>query len=597
MEPTKKRKVDAEGRSFQEKWTNDYFFVEVKGKPVCLVCGNALAVMKKANLERHYSSKHAKLSELGGQMRLDKIRTLLQNLESRPATSRPPGDSDSVIQTSYVVSELIAKKLRPHVEGEFVKECLVAAAELLAPEKVRLFQSVSLSRRTVSDRITDLAQDIEKTLKDSAAEFQFFSLACDGTMDITSTAQLAIFVRGITAEFVTREELLSLEAMHSNTGGEDLFERLVLSMKKLELTFEKLSGLTTDGAPAMVDSQKGLIAFVKKELNRLSLDPSDLITCHCIIRQESFCAQSSRLSSVMSTVVACINFVKSRGFNSCPFKELLNDLVSEYGDLVYHCEVQWLSRGNTLKRFYELRSEVKQFMEMKGKPVRELSDRQWLCDLAFMVDITRYLSELTAQLQCPKQLLSTLFSNMESFEAKLRLWKVQLERNNMVYFPTLEEQKPSTTLEYAGECEKLIEAFMERFKDVKSKEMELSIFATPFSVEPADVPDNLQHEIIQLQSNDELKARFSHLPLLEFYQRFISNDEFPTLRRHALKYASVFGTTYCCEQVFSKLTIAKSRLRSRLIDTNLEKQLRVATSSIPANITRLIKEKQFQPSH
>jgi hypothetical protein len=59
----------------------------------------------------------------------------------------------------------------------------------------------------------------------------------------------------------------------------------------------------------------------------------------------------------------------------------------------------------------------------------------------------------------------------------------------------------------------------------------------------------------------------------------------------------MFGTTYCYEQFFSKLTIAKSRLRSRLTDANLEKQLRVATSSIPADITRLTKEKQYQPSH
>jgi hypothetical protein len=59
-----KKKVDAECRSFHDKWTNDYFFVEVKGKPVCLVCGDALAVLKKNNLERHYSSKHAKLNEL-----------------------------------------------------------------------------------------------------------------------------------------------------------------------------------------------------------------------------------------------------------------------------------------------------------------------------------------------------------------------------------------------------------------------------------------------------------------------------------------------------------------------------------------------------
>lgn len=598
MASIKKRKVDAECRSFQEKWTHDYFFVEVKGKPVCLVCGDALAVMKKANLERHCSTKHAKLNELGGQMRLDKIKALQQSLKSQQVVfTKLRGDNDNVIQASYVVSELIAKKLRPHVEGEFVKECMVAAAELIAPDKVKLFQSVSLSRRTISDRITDLAQDIKNTLKGSAEDFQFFSLACDETTDITNTAQLAVFVRGINAEFDTREELLSLEAMHGTTTGEDLYERLVLSMKKLELTFEKLSGLTTDGAPAMVGSQKGLIAFVKKEMNRLSLDPSDLIICHCIIHQESLCAQSLRLDNVMSTVVSCINFIKSRGLNSRQFKEFLNDLDSEYGDLVYHCEVRWLSRGNMLMRFYELRDEVKQFMEMKGKPVRELSNSKWLCDLAFMVDITKYMSELNVKLQGPNQLLSSLLSNVKSFEAKLKLWKVQLERNNTVHFPTLEGQKPSTTLEYAGECAKLIDAFNERFKDVKSKQIELNIFATPFNVEPADVPDNLQHEIILLQTNVELKARYNNLPLLEFYKRYIRNDEFPILRRHALKYASVFGTTYCCEQFFSKLTIAKNRLRSRLTDVNLENQLRVATSSISANITRLSKDRQFQPSH
>ena len=117
--------------------------------------------------------------------------------------------SDKIILASYVVSQLIAQKLRPHVEGEFVKECMVATAELLVPEKVKLFQSVSLSCRTVSDRIIDLSQDIEKTLNNAARDLQFFSLACNETTDITNTAQLAVFVRGITAEFDTREELLS----------------------------------------------------------------------------------------------------------------------------------------------------------------------------------------------------------------------------------------------------------------------------------------------------------------------------------------------------------------------------------------------------
>nr|KAF6469739.1 hypothetical protein HJG59_011115 [Molossus molossus] len=167
----------------------------------------------------------------------------------------------------------------------------------------------------------------------------------------------------------------------------------------------------------------------------------------------------------------------------------------------------------------------------------------------------------------------------------------------MVRFPTLEGQKPSMTLECAGECVKLIEAFNERFKDVKSKQVELNIFATLFNVEPPDVPNKLQHAVIQPQSNDELEARYNNLPLFEFYKCSISNEEFPTLRILALKYASVFGTTYCCEQFFSKLTIAKSQLRSRLTNANLEKQLRVATSSVPAHITRLATEKQLQPSH
>lgn len=115
---------------------------------------------------------------------------------------------------------------------------------------------------------------------------------CDETTDITNTAQLAIFVRGITAEFGTSEELLSIQAMHSTTKGEDLFKQVVLAMNKFELPFEKLSGLATDGTPAMLGTQKGLTALVKKEISCLSLNPSDLVVCHCIIHQESLCARS-----------------------------------------------------------------------------------------------------------------------------------------------------------------------------------------------------------------------------------------------------------------------------------------------------------------
>ena len=180
---------------------------------------------------------------------------------------------------------------------------------------------------------------------------------------------------------------------------------------------------------------------------------------------------------------------------------------------------------------------------------------------------------------------------------KLRLLQGQLERGNTVHFPTLQEQKPDVTTEYAGECAKLIQAFDERFHDVKNIQKELDVFATPFNVQPSDVPDNLQMEIIDLQNNNELKAKYHNLSLLDFYKLYVRAEDFPILRRHALKFASLFGTTYRCEQFFSKLTLAKTRFRSRLTDSNLENQLRVASSSLPADIRRLAREKQFQPSH
>ena len=54
MATNKKRKVDTESRTFQEKWTIDYFFTQINEKPVCLLCSESVSVMKEYNVRRHY---------------------------------------------------------------------------------------------------------------------------------------------------------------------------------------------------------------------------------------------------------------------------------------------------------------------------------------------------------------------------------------------------------------------------------------------------------------------------------------------------------------------------------------------------------------
>ncbi|XP_062853955.1 general transcription factor II-I repeat domain-containing protein 2-like [Trichomycterus rosablanca] len=96
---SKRRKVDDECRVFQEKRTTDFFFVEVKGKPVCLICGESLAVLKKNNIERHHTTKHAKYSTLQGSERAEKIKVLKHNLIAQQTSfTRPRKELDSVTE-------------------------------------------------------------------------------------------------------------------------------------------------------------------------------------------------------------------------------------------------------------------------------------------------------------------------------------------------------------------------------------------------------------------------------------------------------------------------------------------------------------------
>ena len=172
--------------------------------------------------------------------------------------------NDDVLTVSYEVSELIAKKHKPYDDGAWAKKLLVKAAEKLAPKSVHLYQKLSLSRPTVCERIKEMGQDIEDNLKKRAEKFVNFSLCLDETTDIKNTVQLAILFRGVTSDFQIDENLLSLESMHKTTRGEDLLQKLLQSLGKFDLPLDKLCGVATDGAPAMVGKHKGVVSLRRK---------------------------------------------------------------------------------------------------------------------------------------------------------------------------------------------------------------------------------------------------------------------------------------------------------------------------------------------
>lgn len=78
----------------------------------------------------------------------------------------------------------------------------------------------------------------------------------------------------------------------------------------------------------------------------------------------------------------------------CQFQQFLY-IQSEYGDLMSHKDVRWLSWGSTLQRFLSHSWEIsRQYLAEMGQPMQEMSDTEWMADFAFMVEITEHLNSL-----------------------------------------------------------------------------------------------------------------------------------------------------------------------------------------------------------
>lgn len=440
----KKRKVDAECRIFNKNWTAKYLFTEVGGKAVCLVCGEQIAVFKDYNLSRHYQTKHAeKYKNLTDDERTRTLEALLAKLQTQQGfftklhTSR-----DAATKTSFVISHKIAKNSKPFAEGEFVKECLVDSAALICPEKKAAFEQVPLSRRTVARRIEDIAGNLELQLQREVPSFDFFSLALNESCDVRDTAQLLVFVRGIAPDFKITEELAAMRSLKGMTTGSDLFTEVNACMDTLGLKWDRLAGVTKDGCPNLTGKNVGLLKRMQDKVTEIDPDQK-LVFLHCILHQHVLCTSVLKINHVIDVVTIIVNFIRARALNHRQFITLLEEHESEHSDIGYHTSVRWLSLGKVLKRVWDLKAEIQEFCETKGKAIPELADEDRMADFAFAVDVTALMNELNTKLQGKGLFVHEMHSLVKAFMRKIQLLSRQQESNTLTHMLTLKEVTPS----------------------------------------------------------------------------------------------------------------------------------------------------------
>ena len=160
-------------------------------------------------------------------------------------------ESLAMLQASYEIAFLLAKKHKPFSDGEeIIKPCIQKFVQSIGDKNIeKKVKEIALSKQTITKRIEELSQDVCEQLKDRFHTCSFFSLALDESADISDVAQLSIFIRGIDDSFYVFDELIGLESLHEGTRGLDIFNKVRLCLENLQLDFCKLLRVCTDGAP------------------------------------------------------------------------------------------------------------------------------------------------------------------------------------------------------------------------------------------------------------------------------------------------------------------------------------------------------------
>ncbi|XP_061092579.1 protein FAM200A-like [Conger conger] len=275
-----------------------------------LQCNSELkAKFREPHPDSTSSGPQDKLKNLSAEQKLQKVEELKKNLTSQQMFfTRAKSQSEAAVKASFIVAEEIAKSARSFTEGEFLKSCMMKVCDVLCPDNRQILANVSLSRNTVADRVCEMATDLRTQLMERSKDIIAYCLAVDESTDMTDTAQLAIFIRGVDSSLCVTEEILDIKSMHGTTTEKYIFEKVCQSVTDMKLPWNKLIGLTTDGAPAMCSEKSGLVGRMRVKMQEENCT-GELKVYHCIIHKETLCGKVLKMEHLMSTVTQTVNFI------------------------------------------------------------------------------------------------------------------------------------------------------------------------------------------------------------------------------------------------------------------------------------------------
>jgi hypothetical protein len=398
-------------------------------RPWCLVYGEKLSneAMVLSKLKRHLFSKHSHL--------IDKNITCFQRLlKSQSQQSKNMIKivkiSEKSQESSYIVTELVAKTMKPHTIGEqiILPACREIVKIFFVIEAEQEILKIPLSDNKISRRINNMSEVIEHQVLNKLHDSHRFALQLDESINLSGKTQLLVFVRMVVDDI--SENCFCCKALPETMRGEDVFKVLDDNLSSVSLSWNNCIGICTDEAPSMTGSIKGFISLVK-------IKNSKIIFTYCFYHREILMVKSlvSDLQNIFDQVVKIINFIKSRSLKSRLYEKICEEMDADYLRLILYSLVRWLSRGNILSRFYNLREELLVFLTIEESEFNFLGDEVWWTKLSFLTDLFEHLNKLNSSKQGRNENMLTSSDKIMAFIEKLNLWKTKVNQGNLIMFP------------------------------------------------------------------------------------------------------------------------------------------------------------------
>ena len=271
-------------------------------------------------------------------------------------------------------------------------------------DKLKVTETVNYSSYTTA---TDMLKAINDTIDDDI-NFQlenspYITILCDESTDRVVHHKLSVFARVADPTSLRPTTLFLCDERINSATGKAIFEQISAHLEERKVPISKITGLGTDGAPAMTGKKEGLTGqFLRKNPH--------LVNTHCMAHRLALVTEQAakKVPAVkdFQTTLEQIFYYFPKSPEKCDRMEdiqrLLNEPALKYKEV--H-QIRWLSFYDALETVYRtLDSLISYFSSRENDPAaegmkRKVGNEMFISLTYAMLDILSPIMRLSLFLQ------------------------------------------------------------------------------------------------------------------------------------------------------------------------------------------------------